>query len=50
MRYGPRYEALLASFMDGDISNILLCATCDVPYCGSRMGTYMSPETAAAGW
>jgi MoaA/NifB/PqqE/SkfB family radical SAM enzyme len=48
MRYGPRFEALLQAFMAGDVSGIQLCGTCDVPYCSSRMVTYVSPETAAA--
>jgi hypothetical protein len=36
MRYGPRYEALLQAFISGDIADLTLCSTCDVPYCGSR--------------
>ncbi len=44
MRYGPRYEALLSAFLSGDITKIPLCSNCDVPYCGSRMVTYVSPE------
>jgi len=47
MRYGPQYEALLKAFIAGDISQVPLCATCDVPYCGSRMVTFVSPESAA---
>jgi MoaA/NifB/PqqE/SkfB family radical SAM enzyme len=43
MRYGPRYEALLRAFISGDISQIPVCSTCDVPYCSSRMVTYISP-------
>ncbi len=46
MRYGPRFEALLRAFVAGDVSGIPLCATCDVPYCSSRMVTYVSPEAA----
>ena len=49
MRYGSRYESLLSAFLSGDISNVPLCSTCDVPYCSSRMITYVSPEPATAG-
>ena len=44
MRFGPRFETLLKAFISGDISELPLCATCDVPYCESRMLTYVSPE------
>lgn len=46
MRYGARYELLLNRFMSGDISDVPLCADCDVPYCESRMLTYVSPKKA----
>lgn len=45
MRYGRRYEAILQSFIAEDVSGIPLCATCDVPYCASRMMTFVAPET-----
>jgi hypothetical protein len=48
MRYGARFEALLQAFMAGDVSEVPLCATCDVPYCSSRMVTYVSPASADA--
>jgi MoaA/NifB/PqqE/SkfB family radical SAM enzyme len=48
MRYGSRYESLLNAFLSGDISNVPLCSTCDVPYCSSRMITYVSPKPATA--
>jgi hypothetical protein len=40
MRYGPRYEALLDAFARGDVSDVPMCSTCDVPYCGKRMVSY----------
>ena len=45
MRYGERFEAMLQAFIAGDVSRIPLCRTCDVPYCNSRMVTYVSPAT-----
>ncbi len=48
MRYGPRYEALLNAFMRGDVSEVPLCSSCDVPYCDSRMVTYVSPAQATS--
>jgi hypothetical protein len=44
IRYGQRFEALLQAFLGGDISDMPLCSQCDVPYCETRMVTYMSPE------
>jgi MoaA/NifB/PqqE/SkfB family radical SAM enzyme len=43
MRYGRAYEKLLQSFMRGQIDDVPLCRDCDVPYCGSRMITYVAP-------
>ena len=48
MRYGARYEALLDRFMTGDIGGLPLCAECDVPYCDTRMVTYISPSALAS--
>ena len=45
MRYGQRFEAMLQAFIAGDVSSIPLCRNCDVPYCNSRMVTYVSPAT-----
>lgn len=45
MRYGSRYQELLDSFMGGDISDLPLCAACDVPYCDRRMINYVSADS-----
>jgi MoaA/NifB/PqqE/SkfB family radical SAM enzyme len=47
MMYGPRFEALLQAFAQEDVSQVALCKDCDVPYCGSRMINFVSPDLAA---